>query len=153
MYFSRRWQTARPPHRHPTPRAVWTAVPAEQNKSLAGEQPRLPLSFIQPKSRQYLYKILFNSSFIWGLFLPGFLPGSCLEPPSSSPTLAETSAPLMGQRTHSSKEQFGLSLVLFGGGAKGQGSHILYNPSEPKNPMLSETSNKRRGLYFVEGRR
>lgn len=65
----------------PPPRAAGRAIAAEQNKSLAGEQPRLPVSFIQPRSRQYLHKILFNSPIMWG----SSCLASCLDPPVPLP--------------------------------------------------------------------
>lgn len=36
---SYRWQIAWAPHHHPSPRAVWKADAAQQNQSLAAEQP------------------------------------------------------------------------------------------------------------------
>lgn len=84
LYFSCRWQTAGPPHPHPHTQHCVESRAARRNKSLAGEQPRLAASFIQPEQhRQYLYKIPFNSPS--SATLPAWLP-SCCSPLAPQPS-------------------------------------------------------------------
>ena len=114
LYFSRRWQTACPPHHRPTPGAVWKqTLQAEQKPS--SWTACLPASFIQSKSRHYLDKIPFNSSSIWDS--SGLAPIR-LEPPATSPTLTENICSSDGAGHTGAK-----STLVWGGGGWGMGGY------------------------------
>lgn len=121
MYFSCRWQTACPPRHCPTPRAVWQASPAKPNKSLAGEQPRLPAPFIQPKSQTISLQNSFQVYHHLELFLPR------RNPPAPS-TLTKTSCSSEGARDTGSQESDFFPSFL----------SPLHFPSELRDSMISE---------------
>lgn len=118
------------------PRAVRKATAAGQIRSLAGEQPCLPASFIQPNQAQ---TISLPNSFQ----LPHHLGSSCPAPtrldPSTFPKPHRNSCSSYGAKV--TPCQRAMCFVCF------FGVHPLQLPQTSETLMFTETSSKRKGVY------
>ena len=142
MYFSCRWQTECPPRHLPTPRAVWEAAAPGQNKSLAGEQPCRRRLLSNPSPDNIFTKFLSTppSSGARAAWLPPIR----LEPPTFPNPHRNICS------SHGAKDtRFQRAIWSVGGVGLFFcfGLSSITASSELRDPMFTETSSRKRGVY------